>query len=192
MSRILVAYASKHNSTAEIAREIGEVLRWQGTHSVDVMSAGKVTSISGYDAVVLGSAVYMGQWMPDAADFLKTFERQLADRPTWIFSSGPTSEGDPTTLTDGWTFPETLQPVADRIHPRDMAIFSGKLNPIQLGLFERFMLKLIRPDVGDFRDWKMIRAWADKILRSVERLDHVAPTVDVDRLTGDKARRVGA
>jgi menaquinone-dependent protoporphyrinogen oxidase len=54
--RILVAYASRAGSTAEVAEVIGRVLR-EGGPEVDVCPVGDVHSLAGYDALVLGSAI---------------------------------------------------------------------------------------------------------------------------------------
>lgn len=166
MSRILVAYASKHQATAEIAEKIGEVLS-RGGHTVEVLPAETIKTISDYDAVVLGSSVYMGQWHAEAADFLKTFEIELAKRPTWLFSSGPTAPGDPVEALKGWKFPEALQPVAERVHPRDITVFGGRLDPSRLNLFERLMTKMVKAPAGDFRDWTAIRGWAGAISAAI-------------------------
>jgi len=127
MSHILVAYASKHNSTAEIANAIGEVIQESNTSQIAIVPVETVEDITPYDAVILGSAVYAGQWQSNAADFLKKHETELANRPVWLFSSGPIGEGDPKDLLKGWTFPDALKPVAERIKPRDIALFHGNL-----------------------------------------------------------------
>lgn len=163
MPKILVAYATKHNATAEIAEVIGQTLQQSKGLQVDVRLAEEVRDLTPYDAVVVGSAVYAGQWQRGAADFLKRFEAELAKRPTWIFSSGPTGEGDPKVTLKGWDFPEALRPIADRIKPREVMVFHGKLDPEQLGFFEKSIVKLVHAPVGDFRDWDSIRAWASDI-----------------------------
>ena len=162
MNQVLVAYASKYGATAEIAERIGQVLRQAGL-SVDVLPAERVSNVQGYKAVVLGSAVYIGQWRKQAAAFLKANEKALAERPVWLFSSGPTGEGDPVTLAQGWRFPSGLQPVADRIKPRDIALFHGSANAEKLNFLEKFMLKQVKAPAGDFRDWAAITAWATAI-----------------------------
>ena len=164
--RILVAYSSKHNATAEIAKVIGEALRKSNSATVDVQSAEAVQDIASYDAVVLGSAVYMGRWQP-AADFLKKHEGELAQRPVWLFSSGPTGEGDPQALLKGWKFPIPLQPVADRIKPRDVAVFPGKLDPRELNVFDRSVVGMVKAPIGDFRDWNLIQSWAAIIAQAL-------------------------
>lgn len=167
MTRILIAYASKHNATAEIAEKIGEILSRTGGRTVDILPADSVKTLTGYDAVILGSAVYMGQWQAAATDFLKTFEVELSKRPTWIFSSGPTTSGDPVEAMKGWRFPEALQPVADRVQPRDITVFSGRLNPDQLNVFERVVIKAAKAPLGDYRDWNAIRSWASGISQAI-------------------------
>jgi menaquinone-dependent protoporphyrinogen oxidase len=168
MTRVLVAYASKYQATAEIAEEIGKTLRKTPGLEVAVHDTSTITDLSPYDAVVLGSAVYMGQWQPSAADFLKTFEKGLSQRPVWLFSSGPTGEGDPKETLRGWEFPDTLKPIADRIAPREIVLFHGKLVPQKLHFGERLIIKAMHPPVGDFRDWDAIRAWANHIAESLK------------------------
>jgi menaquinone-dependent protoporphyrinogen oxidase len=168
MTRILVAYASKHHSTAEIADAIGEVLRHKTGAQVDVRSVETVNDAAPYDVVVVGSAVYMGQWQHTATDFLKRYERELSERPVWLFSSGPTGQGDPATLLRGWEFPEALQATALRIKPRGIGLFHGKLDPDELNFIEQAAIKLVHAEMGDFRDWAMIRLWAEQIVEALE------------------------
>ena len=160
--RVLVTYATKYGATAEIAEKIGQVLRQAGLQA-DVLPADRIGDLSPYKAVVLGSAVYMGQWQKEAATFLKANEKALAERPVWLFSSGPTGEGDPVQLMKGWRFPTALQPIADRIHARDIAVFHGTLDPKKLNLIEKWMIKNVKAPLGDFRNWNAIHAWASAI-----------------------------
>ena len=160
--QVLVAYASKHGATAEIAEKIGEVLRQAGL-ATDVLPADRVGDLTPYEAVVLGSAVYIGRWQKQAAEFLKANEKALAGQPVWLFSSGPSGEGDPVELTNGWRFPKALQSVADRIQPRDIALFHGHVNEEKLNFIERSMIKNVGAPMGDFRDWDTITSWATAI-----------------------------
>lgn len=163
MTKVLVAYASKHHATAEIANAIAEVLLRPGKLQVDVRPVETIVTIEPYDAVVLGSSVYMGQWQPEAASFLKEQETELAKRRVWLFSSGPTGEGDPNTLMKGWIFPEKLHPIAERVRPRDTVLFHGKLDPSELNFLERAAIKMVKAPVGDYREWDHIYAWAESI-----------------------------
>jgi menaquinone-dependent protoporphyrinogen oxidase len=167
MIRVLVAYATKHNSTSEIASVIGQTLRQSGQIQVDVKQVENVHDITPYQAVVLGSAVYMGQWRDEAAELLKKHEQELAQRPVWLFSSGPIGAGDPKTLLKGWVFPEALQPYADHIKPRDTALFHGKLERDWMNLFEKAAITFVHASTGDSRDWDMIRNWASGIVEAL-------------------------
>jgi len=158
----LVAHASKHGGTEEIAERIGEVLREAGLDA-QVRAVGQVDDLKRYDAVVLGSGIYVGRWRRRAARFLKRRRVTLAQMPVWLFSSGPTGEGDPVKLAGGWRFPKALQPTADEIGPRDVALFHGALDESKLNVIERWMVKNVGAPWGDFRDWDAITAWAESI-----------------------------
>jgi menaquinone-dependent protoporphyrinogen oxidase len=94
MTRILVASATRHGSTAEIAAEIADVLRREVPGgNVDVRDAAKAGDVAAHDAAVIGSAVYMGRWLPAARDLVEGHREVLSTMPVWLFSSGPL--GDP-------------------------------------------------------------------------------------------------
>lgn len=166
-SRVLVVYGTKHGATAGIAEKIGQVLQQAGL-AVDVKPASEAGDVSPYQAVVLGSAVYMGRWRKEAAKFLRTNESPLTGRPVWLFSSGPLGAGDPVELAKGWGFPKGLQPIVDRIRPRDSVIFNGAVDMQKLNTLERWMFKNAESSVGDFRDWDAITAWAASIAQSLK------------------------
>jgi len=166
--KVLVTYATKHGATAGIAERIGQVLREAGLQ-VDVSPVSRVSDLGPYTAVVLGSAVYIGKWRKDAANFLKSNEKALSERSVWLFSSGPTGEGDPLELTKGWRVPEALQPTVDNIQPHDVAIFSGALDTKKLSFFERWIINKVKAPVGDFRDWDAISSWATAIADALKK-----------------------
>lgn len=162
--RILIAYASRYGSTREIAEAIGDVLEKQGVPA-DVRSAAEVAKLEGYDAVVLGSALYGGGWLDDAVEFLESFQEELARRPVWVFSSGPTEPGDPVAALGGWRFPEELEPLAGTVGVRDMALFAGRIDPEQLSMQDWLINRSMRGAGGDFRDFAQIRAWAAEVAK---------------------------
>jgi menaquinone-dependent protoporphyrinogen oxidase len=166
MERVLVAYATKRGATAGIAERIGQVLR-EADLPTDVLPAGQVHDLSPYSAVVLGSAVYMFHWRKEAAKLLKALAAAQADRPVWLFSSGPTSETDTDAFLEGAKLPKGLQPIADRIQPRDVAVFRGVLDLEKLNPFERWVMNKMKAPAGDFRDWEAIEAWARTIAQAL-------------------------
>jgi menaquinone-dependent protoporphyrinogen oxidase len=161
--KILVTYASRYGATKEIAEKIGAGLRQAGLQ-VDILPVKGVRDLNLYGAVILGSGVYIGKWRKEAADFLKANEKPLAERPVWLFSSGPTGTGDPLKLVEGWRLPEELEPVAGRIHPRDVAVFHGWINPDKINIIEKWAIKnVVKKPFGDFRDWEMIARWSREV-----------------------------
>ena len=160
--QVLVAYATKYGATAEIAEKIGQVLRQAGLRT-DVLPVNHIKDPTPYKAIVLGSAVYTGQWRKEAAKFLQANETVLAERQVWLFSSGPTGQGDPVELLKDWRLPKSLQPIADRIRPRDIAVFHGEVDLKKLNFIEKEMLKTAKALSGDFRDWNAISTWAGTI-----------------------------
>lgn len=168
---ILVTYASKYGATKEIAEKIGEVLRQAGLQA-DVYPVDGIRSLNSYQAVILGSAVYIGKWQKEAVKFLQANEKSLAERPVWIFSSGPTGEGDPVELVEGLRLPAELQPVAERIHPRDIAVFHGHINPDKINFIEKWAIKsLVKKPFGDFRQWDVIISWATSIAETLKEAE---------------------
>lgn len=165
---ILVAYASKYGATAEVAEKIGQVLRQAGFPN-DLRAVNRVGDLTPYRAVILGSAVYIGQWRKEASNFLKANEKALAKRLVWLFSSGPTGEGDPVELLKGWRFPKKLQPVADRIRPRGIAVFHGHLQKDKLSAIEKWMINRVKAPYGDFRNWEAITSWAEGIAAELKK-----------------------
>ena len=160
--QVLVVYASKYGSTAEIAEKIGEVLTKKGL-SVKVTEVNNVHDLSTYRAVILGSAVYIGRWRKDAIRFMKVFEKDLIGKKVWIFSTGPTGEGDPVELLEGWDFPKSLKPIVEKVQPEDIKVFHGAVDMEKLNGLHRYMVKKVKAPVGDFRVWDDIIAWAEGI-----------------------------
>ena len=174
-SKVLVAYASKYGSTEAIANAIGRTLREHGL-ATEVARCKDVRDLDRFSAVVVGSAVYVGRWRREAADFLRHGEGKLSRVPVWLFSSGPTGEGDADDLLKGWRFPSALEGVAERILPRDIAVFHGSLDPERLNPFDAFIVRNVKAPLGDFRDLDAVTAWASAIAEELER--HFQPVLE--------------
>jgi menaquinone-dependent protoporphyrinogen oxidase len=153
--KILVAAASRYGSTLEIAARIGQVLN-EGAHHVDVAPVEEITDLVGYDAVVVGSAVYAGRWIRPAREFVDGHAEILSARPLWLFSSGPV--GDPP-MPEGDVAPDPVPDLAP-LGARDHHIFAGKLDRSRLHLGDRAVAAALRAPEGDFRDWEEIERWA--------------------------------
>jgi menaquinone-dependent protoporphyrinogen oxidase len=161
---VLVAYASKRGSTAEIAETVAATLRREGL-SVCLERADEVRSLEPYDAVVLGSAVYMKRWRGDARDFLKKHRKALRQMPFWAFSSGPV--GDPAEDNPDWAEPPKLAEKVEELRGRGHVVFGGCLPAKPQGLIERAMVEGVPGEYRDRRDWGEIRAWAKQVASSL-------------------------
>jgi menaquinone-dependent protoporphyrinogen oxidase len=159
---VLVAYASKHGSTREIAEAIGGRFRERGVDA-EVQPIGDVDGLERFDTLVVGSAVYLGAWMKDAQAFLDRHEEALRRVPVWVFSSGPTKD-DPMELAVSAKQRKRLEAV----RARDHHLFRGAFDPKSLGFLERSALKAAKQPTGDFRDWSDVAEWADSIADAVE------------------------
>jgi menaquinone-dependent protoporphyrinogen oxidase len=165
--KVLVAYASKYGSTEQIAERIGLRLKKAGL-DVDIRPVKAVIDPSAYSALLLGSGVYAGFCLKPAADFLKKQESALSKMPVWLFSGGPTGEGDPSEMMDGYTLPDNLKEVAERIIPKGVAFFHGAIDMDKLKFAEKLIIRALKAPLGDFRDWDMIHAWADRVASALK------------------------
>lgn len=168
--KILVTAASKHGATAEIAQELGKVLndalQDHGPGSgevVDVRPAERVTSVDDYDAVVLGSAVYAGHWLKPARELAEGHADVLAEKPVWLFSSGPVGDS-PKPEED----PVDVAGIMETTGARGHRVFAGKLDKNTLGFAEKAVMMALRAPEGDFRDWKSVRQWAVDIADTIQ------------------------
>jgi menaquinone-dependent protoporphyrinogen oxidase len=170
---ILVAYASKHGATRQIAERIGETLRAAG-RDAEVRAIEAAGDPAGYDAFVIGSAVYFGAWRKEATAFARRHRAVLAARPVWLFSSGPL--GTETTDARGRdqreaAVPEEIAELTAAITPRGHRVFFGALDRSRIGPLERLLRALpagraLLPE-GDFRDWADVEPWAAGIAQAL-------------------------
>jgi menaquinone-dependent protoporphyrinogen oxidase len=158
-ARILVAYATKKGSTAEIAEAVGKELQSAG-HEVTVKGFHEVMALEKYDGIVLGAPVYMGK-MIEIGKFVKRFREKLAIKPVAVFAVGtaPISK-NPKQVEDEINLP--ARSIAPQ-EPVSTALFAGKVDPEKFNFIMRKMVSADPSIVGDFRDWDAIAAWAREL-----------------------------
>jgi menaquinone-dependent protoporphyrinogen oxidase len=160
--RVLVTAASKHGATVEIAEAIADSMSAAGAAAA-VVPPEEVDSLEGYDAVVIGSAVYAGRWLEPAKDLVSRLGDELGRRPVWLFSSGPL--GDPPKPEED---PVDVGDLRAATGAREHAVFAGKLDRATLGFGEKAIVLALRAPEGDFRDWDRIRGWARDVVRALD------------------------
>jgi menaquinone-dependent protoporphyrinogen oxidase len=159
--RVLVAYGSKMGGTRGLAEMIGEELENNG-FSVDVVDARAATDVDGYDAVVLGGALYTARWHKRARRFVRRHRHVLETKPVWLFSSGP---------LDGTALEGDIPPVRFvrnamvQLGARGHTTFGGRLQEEAKGFPASSMAKT---GAGDWRDPDQARGWAKLIAEELQ------------------------
>jgi menaquinone-dependent protoporphyrinogen oxidase len=156
--KVLVTAATRHGATKGIAEAIGRAFVGKGL-SVQVLPIEEVSSVDDYDAVVLGSALYLGRWLGPAMKFVERHHEALAARPTWVFSSGPVGADARPDPNEPWQLPK----LAEEIHFRGHRVFRGRLDRHVLGLGEKLATRAAHLPEGDFRPWGEIETWDAEI-----------------------------
>ena len=155
---VLVAYASRHGATREIAEAIAAELSELGAEAI-ACDAAEVDDLRPFDAVVLGSAVYVGSWLEPARKLVELHADELSSRRIWIFSSGPIGEPPKPDAAKA----VQVDAIVERVRPEEHRLFAGKIDKSKLGFGERAVMHAVRAAEGDFRDWDEIRGWAAEI-----------------------------
>ncbi len=153
---VLVAYASKHGATKEIAERIARDLAAAG-QEVDLRPAEAVYDLNGYDAFVIGSAVHSFRWLRSAEELVKRNRTLLSHHPVWLFSVGPL--GPRTALM---VKPRDFDTLRDAVDARDHHLFFGAIH-FNSNVSERLFGGMFKSVEGDFRDWEEIDAWTGKV-----------------------------
>jgi menaquinone-dependent protoporphyrinogen oxidase len=162
VDKILVAYASRTGSTAGVAEAIAETLAQDGTQ-VDALPMSEVHDLATYRAVVAGSAIQGGEWLPEAMQFLQDHRPELARKPFAAFLVCMTlamKNGAYRDQVAAW-----MAPVRAQVRPVSEGLFAGALDVSRirsLGDRLKFRLSVVMGvwSEGDHRDWNAIRAWA--------------------------------
>lgn len=152
---ILVAYATKHGSTREVAEAVAETLQEHGL-AVETLPAARVVDVSPYAGVVVGGALYLGRWHPDAVEFLEQHRHALATLPLAVFGMGPRTMEEHDVEESRSQLVKALAKVPE-VDPSAVAVLGGVIDPHVL----RFPLN--RLPASDARDWDAIRSWATDV-----------------------------
>lgn len=161
---VLVAYASARGSTREIAQHIASRMG-DALDDVECRPVEEVDSVSGYEAVVVGSAIHNQAWLAPALAFLTQHGPELAQRPVWAFSVGM-SDGLPKLFRDRGAVLQQQRLEQTQFQDfslRGHSVFSGVYEASQMAAPLRALFRLTGGQLGDLRDWAAIDAWTDHI-----------------------------
>jgi menaquinone-dependent protoporphyrinogen oxidase len=164
--KILVTYASRTGTTNGVADEIGKVLTEKG-FQIDVLPMQQVTNMAQYDAVIAGSAIQAGKWLPDALQFIQTNKTILNQKTFAVYLVCMTLAIKNNEKYRGFVS-DFLDPVRSLVKPISEGMFAGKLdiNKVpNLGDRIKFRLSVLFGvwKEADHRNWLEIRAWAEEL-----------------------------
>ena len=161
---VLIAYATRYGTTKEIAEEIQGVLAEDDIES-DLINVMEIRTIDAYDAVILGSPVYMGKMLIEARDFCQKYMPFFAGKWVAIFVDGisccPPGEKSEQVLF------AAIDDMKDCVIPAAKMAFCGSLDPSVLTEADAQIANMVHPPVGDFRDHEAIRAWAREVASAI-------------------------
>jgi menaquinone-dependent protoporphyrinogen oxidase len=161
--KVLIAYATRCGSTGGVAEAIGETLRRAGA-PVDVRLIGDVNDLGPYRSVVVGSAVRMGRWLPEAVDFVEKHRDRLGRVPTAYFVvCASMKEDTPENRGKVFAYLDPVRKGAPQIHTANTGLFAGAVDFSKLSFIYRSALKAKGSTEGDFRNWGAIKTWAGDV-----------------------------
>jgi menaquinone-dependent protoporphyrinogen oxidase len=162
-NKVLIVYASRAGSTGEVAKAVGQTLSEAGA-SVDIRSVADENDLSNYEAVIVGSAIRMGRWLPEAVDFVKKHRDELSRVPAAYFVVCSTMQDDtPENRKKTLAYLDPVHKAAPNIKPVDIGLFAGVIDFSKLSFMDKSMLKVRGASEGDFRNWAAIKKWATDI-----------------------------
>jgi len=157
---VLVTYATRAGSTAEIAAAIGETLAAR-SFRVEVKPVKSQPALAGYAAVILGSAIRMGNWLPEMVKFIQANQAALAALPTALFTVHMLNTGEDEesrAAREAYTASiRALLPGAQSVY------FEGVMDFSRLSFLDRFIASMVKAVEADRRDWDGIRQWANTV-----------------------------
>lgn len=160
-SKILVTYATRAGSTIDIADSIAFTISQQG-YCVDLVHINSIGNLTDYSAVIIGSAIRMGNVIPEVKKFVKANSESLHKIPTAFFIACLTLHED--TPENRAMVKEYLAPLREEVVPFAEGYFAGKMDYSTLKPLSRFAAKrMVKAPEGDFRNWEEIRRWASNL-----------------------------
>jgi len=154
--RVLIVWGSTRGGTEGIAHDIAGTLVARG-YSVTASSAAHAPPPAGFDAAIIGGALYANRWHRGALHYANRHAHALRRMPVWLFSSGPLDA-----TADAHEIAPTgqVEALAQRIGALGHATFGGRLERDAAGFIAQAMAKT---HAGDWRNPDRIRAWANHL-----------------------------
>jgi menaquinone-dependent protoporphyrinogen oxidase len=163
--RILIAYASKSGSTKEIAEFIGEELKLN-EYIVDVVSVYDIKKLGHYDAVIVGSAVGGGNWLPAGRFFVEKFAKELDQKPLAIFTvCRLLKEDNEENRIEAKKYSARIRQM---VKPLIEGFFAGRVDSNKYSFTESMRIRMANIPQGDWRKWDLIKEWSHEVFSAFD------------------------
>jgi menaquinone-dependent protoporphyrinogen oxidase len=165
MKKLLVAYATRTGTTAEVAAEIGRVLEAKG-FAVEVRKLAEVVSLDGYAAAVIGAPINGMRWHPEASAFVAANKAALGAVPVACFYLSYIAFAGG---REAWkrSISKGMDEVGASVQAVSIGAFGGALaGPLPAPM--RLLFGIEKGQSLDKRDWDAIRAWASGLGERLE------------------------
>jgi menaquinone-dependent protoporphyrinogen oxidase len=163
VNKILIAYTTAAGSTAEVAQAIGQEISG-GNGTADVLKTKEVKDLSPYRAVIVGTGIRAGQVYRDTLAFLERHQAALSQVPVAYFVVCMTMKDDTEeNRCQVETYVDQMREKAPQVQPLEVGLFAGKMDFKALSLPLKLIVKAMKSEEGDYRDWDAIREWAASV-----------------------------
>jgi menaquinone-dependent protoporphyrinogen oxidase len=161
--RVLISYASRCGSTGGVAEAMGQVLCGMGA-SADIRLVANVNDLSPYHAVIVGSAIRRGKWLPEAVGFMKDNQDILGRLPIAYFVVCLTmKDNTEENRSKVMAYLDPVRKEAPKMQPVAVGLFPGALDYSKLSFVDKTIMKAKGASEGDYRDWSAVNAWASAV-----------------------------
>jgi len=166
LKKVLIAFATRYGSTKEVAEFIAEKIKEREIEA-EISNIIDISSLEGYDAVIIGSPIYMGKWLKEGVHFVQQFSESLNRVPVALFSVGATlKDKNEKNIKIAEKSFDVLLPYTN---PVMTGLFAGKIDKSNMNFVDKQILKIVKPEEGDFRNFDEISVWTDNLIETFRK-----------------------
>jgi len=166
LKKVLIAFATRYGSTKEVAKLIADKIKDREIEA-EISNVIDISSLKGYDVVIIGSPIYMGKWLKEGVDFVQQFSESLNQVPVALFTVGVTlKDKNEKNIRIAEKSFDVLLPYTN---PVMTGVFAGKIDKRNMNFIDKQILKLVKAEEGDFRNPDEISVWTANLIETFRK-----------------------